>query len=300
MLVLNKKVIMLGITFVLVAAGTGVFLAIRSSAMSKGFPEFLSTAQRQGHIARERGWKKSEWVLASSSPVEMARQWEGLFRDPENLVPDEHKSSLLAMISKFAHAYSAQSADEYVNLVESLPWLVWRPDSEKLHPYLEYYTERPYLPDGAPTARELLLEVWPDIMVNDSRSWQNGWVRVGAGRDGALFIADKVYSASPGNGLGTGTEAEFDKWAGAPMHGYFHNFTWTASEFAPAEDSREILPAIVDEYVSAVIVYAHVMVATKQGWPFVWSSRWVWHPTREIWICDEMIVGTGRVVSGIF
>src|SRR5690606_26069142 len=108
-----------------------------------------------------------------------------------------------------------------------------------------------------------------------------------------------IYSASPGNGLSVSSEDEWDKWAGAPLHAYFHNFTWTAPEFAPAEGSREALPALVEEHVSAVVVYAHVMVETRQRRPFVWSSRWVWSPVHEYWICDEMVIGTGRVVSGI-
>ncbi|RMH30527.1 MAG: hypothetical protein D6693_00405, partial [Planctomycetota bacterium] len=89
---------------------------------------------------------------------------------------------------------------------------------------------------------------------------------------------------------------------------YFHNFTWTSPDLAPPADAdadalgtpRSAVAAILERQPSAIVAYAHVLVKTRQGWPFVWQTRWVWDGAGGRWVCDEMATNSGRGVSGLF
>jgi len=278
-----------------------------------GFPDALAPVQVRAQLALERRWDLGEWRAVGTgargrgavSTEALASAWAGVVHDAESLAGEEEERALVAALARFARAYGAEIADDYVALVESTPWLVWRTDTDPLRSYLAYYAGGAEAPSGA-TAKDILRAVWPAMMLEHGM----GWVKVGAGPKGAMVVIEKIYADQPGNGLGALNlnEEEYERWDGAPMHGYFHNFTWTSPDLAPPATAhaealstpRSAVAAVLEHGPSAVVAYAHVLVQTRAGWPFVWQSRWVWDEAGGRWVCDEMVKNSGRAVNGLF
>ncbi|RMH27690.1 MAG: hypothetical protein D6693_04950, partial [Planctomycetota bacterium] len=232
---------------VLVCAAVGGWLWSRGRVGpgDDGFPPQLAQTQVSEQLALERGWSEAGWLGVSAtaataeaggraSPEALASSWSGVVHDVESLVSEEQRGALAAALARFAHAYGAETADEYIALVESTPWLVWRQDTTPLRAYLAYYADNAEAPAGA-TAADILRLVWPAMMLEHGM----GWAEVGVGERGAVVIIEKTYADQPGNGLGALnlTEEEYEHWDGGPMHGYFHNFTWTSPDLAPPADA---------------------------------------------------------------
>lgn len=260
------------------------------------FPDALHPTLRTEQVKRERKWSQAEWVSAAVRAIDLAAQWERSIRDPDGLLNESQRASLLRTASEFVRAYHSESADSYVALIESTEWLDWRTSLTQALAVYQYHTGHSWAGESDPSGEQALRALWPVLML------QNGfrWTDIGIHESGALFSVTKAYADTPNNGLAGFSADQSDYWDGVPMHGYAIQFTTTAERFGAVEGSREILPAVLDGRPSATVVFGHVLVQTQSGVSFVWQTRWVWHPTEELWICDEMVDGAGRIVNTIF
>lgn len=269
-------------------------------------PEFLEPATIRKHIKREREWGGGAWQRVDQPADALAAGWAGVVRDSSSLIDEQQERVLIDLVSRFAHAYGSEQADEYIALVHDLPWLEWRENSDSITYHIEYYSGKP-VPAEAATAPEMFRVLWQAMMLDHGL----GWREVGAGLSGALISISKTYVDQPGNGLETLrlSEEEFNYWGGMPMHAHFHNVTQNAPNLTPDESvdqttfasMRSVIPVLLLRQGPPVVVaYSHVLVRTRGGWPLMWQARWVWEKAESRWVCDEMVVGTGRGVNGVF
>lgn len=282
---------------IVVVASAGGFLASRFVAgRNSDFPDVLAPIQIKAQKHREKSWSRAQWISASVEPARLAEAWKDSLHDVDGLIDADQAQSLFAAAAPFAHAYSRDTASAYVDLVEATDWLRWRPDPKVLHFYMAYYFGNDYPLTDDLSARDQLVALWPEFMVNHGF----GWASVGVGLEGAYFSIKKRYSPTIGNGLSGLTEEEYDHWDGVPMHGYFHNYTWSKAEMTDAQGSREMIASYLKRDGVATVAYGHVLVKMRSGAPFVWQSRWIWDQESHEWVCDEMVMGIGRDVSTLF
>jgi len=248
------------------------------------------------YVHRDQQWAaESEFFPIADGPPAIAQALAPSLIDPSGVVDHRLERELLDAIAQRLWAYSQDTPDAYVELVENDPNLEWNepdpadPDRveqrrRNLHVgvFYAYVLGRPF--DPASSSRATLLpEVWAGLRDHDFLV-----EACGIGERGARIIIDRALAPAQLEGYGLdGKHAPDD-----PDYWRSNGGRYGMQMCRPARTAESWL----SESPSLTVAHANILVRLRDGRLGNWRSTWYLSPRDRRWALDHMGVTSGKAV----
>lgn len=231
-------------------------------------------------------WAHAEFVPAVATDQLVGRWDESSVRDPDGLLDDAQRDSLLRTIAEHARARAQDDPDAFIALIETPPDGGWRmPEDLREHPQVvamfSAFAESP-VPENA-DAKALLRQAWAALARHDHL-----FDEIGVGENGAAFVVRRIRTSREASTVGFSGEHALDReqWGG----------TWFRVG-APFSNMPVSIEDMLERKPSALFVDAHVLIRLRDGRIANWISMWFYDDDAGRWRNDYMqMSGSNRVV----
>lgn len=276
----------------------------------------LSEGQRASQSALERRWADAEFAALPDTPAQytdgdadsnpavdgrdpahvqaftatLIDRWRIGLRDPDGVLADRQRDALLRTLARHASARAAGTAEPYLALAaeesRAYHWLTapeHEPEAGRFRAYYRSHLDQEPRLESASAVRDAVRQYWPKAMAEAG----HGFARIGVGEQGALIGVR--FQRSDAFEPPFTSEAEHAYWT-PPIQS---SAAWTR------EPDRD-LSTYLTEHPSAIVASALVLVENRYGFMMTWESYWYWNEDLEMWICDQMSLGSMRGPQVIF